>query len=1477
MVPHMHTIAAPWLAGTYDSDRSAAKAAQDALKQTFNTPDKLANLSRVFQKDILTYCKDVIQNETVQTISDERSVSKDDAEATYARVIATCLAVISNLVQELPLEEQDKQHEIYAELLGDDQLWAFTSHDDVSVRRAALRLLRNGLDKKRDLVQDNLKVIGTALIAKALPSDQTGSATELVHTTADLTTAFPTMWTSEYSSKKSPLSRLRQCVKRGSQNSPPDYWSSLWRLLSNVAIEVLPKDSNEVKDLLKALHEGATNRDERFNASSAWETYFKIVDLISRQLPENEQDEIIMSFVLPVIEQYLNPTEAQSQWSLSGARPAWNVSKAAHCSKLANVLVTKWPQCTAQLIESIKTSQPEQSKEFEKSQKAVAAAGERWALLQVEFLKGDYQISDALRQAFQSAVDEVVRESLDLLRSRNGKPLGAAAVIDGLLTNCPQLMATSQDSIVAFLKKDASNFVLSPSQPQLFSLLYHLHESPQFDTIWTAIAHALSSTEESPEKISAFRSFLASPRVKPAAKLALESTDVQKFLQSECESLLLDDHDWTFISSVLKHSADIMSAETRDHIMSTMLSSLSVSDQAKPALQGLDNISKNNKSIMDEFMAKSQGSELLPKLLLLEESPDEEVAQKANDLSKQLFKGSGTGKVPSASIDVVQKSLNSVSTSSLPIHTTIDMAGRLIDQSGTEPVPSIMPDITAWRTSLDLILAEPSPPSLSIMSPIGGSVFLTEPDAKTGSPRVAQDSDGYSLPLRCALYIVRLFSREGLFDTLPGDTQTNILFLLDITTVLAGDNISVRNSNAMWAARSADQEANVIEYISQAYDFVKNNLKGEGNGPKTYTQLAEGHLHEAKGLRPYAFHHARVYATMRAQALEIHGCSRLDAKNYLDMIKAHRKTPDNFQLPALLAAFKQPLWTNGELNRYTNELVADITGADIEKEAKQTFERLVYLNIIISDQEIADGTIAKQRLIFYVKHVIPWLEQSEVPAPLKAEVFKSLAVLMPCMSDMYGEHWSQLLNATVSTWTLLASEDQDVELRTVLLNASLRLFGSLRSLKTGDEPNDDLVDAWKEKEPEMAKALIDLLAQNQDVSDDEHQPLKITNDLIAREISKLSKIELDDAGRLYSLLYAPSHSVQQTSFNLLHRQIPASQEQISFDAALENKSAHLPDELLSLILETPTLESLADASFERSMPLDLKGYLYSWMLIFDHFTNSSYKVKTDYIENLKEGDYLAPLLNFTFDFLGHSVGRPFDASKVDVTKYIPDTEESPEKDTQWLLTHLYYLALTHVASLTKAHFLSLTSRQTSLAVSSWTSKHISPRIISESLASVSEWSNTAGSDPEYSDFTVKVSSRSKEVNVSYLVDEQTMAIVVRLPDEYPLQGAKVDGISRVAVDEKRWQSWLRNCQGVITFSNGNLIDGLSSWRKNVTGALKGQTECAICYSIISSDKQLPSKRCGTCKNLFHSSCLFKWFKSSNASSCPLCRNAFNYG
>lgn len=168
-------------------------------------------------------------------------------------------------------------------------------------------------------------------------------------------------------------------------------------------------------------------------------------------------------------------------------------------------------------------------------------------------------------------------------------------------------------------------------------------------------------------------------------------------------------------------------------------------------------------------------------------------------------------------------------------------------------------------------------------------------------------------------------------------------------------------------------------------------------------------------------------------------------------------------------------------------------------------------------------------------------------------------------------------------------------------------------------------------------------------------------------------------------------------------------------------------------------------------------------------------------------------------------------------------------------------------------------------------------MIADALQGVSEWDSTQDSHEERA-LTVKISPKTGEIIASILVDEESppVAISIFLPPAYPLQPAMVVGRSRVLVDEKKWKSWLLTIQGVIMFANGNLVDGLLAFRRNVQGALKGQNECAICYSVISTDMQTPNKRCATCKNTFHSVCLFRWFKSSNQSTCPLCRNSFVY-
>lgn len=274
------------------------------------------------------------------------------------------------------------------------------------------------------------------------------------------------------------------------------------------------------------------------------------------------------------------------------------------------------------------------------------------------------------------------------------------------------------------------------------------------------------------------------------------------------------------------------------------------------------------------------------------------------------------------------------------------------------------------------------------------------------------------------------------------------------------------------------------------------------------------------------------------------------------------------------------------------------------------------------------------------------------------------------------------------------------------VHASLKLYAQMRKLTTIDEPNDDLIEAWNDAEQPVANGLINLLKHAQHFPDEFHQPLKMVNDVLARQIAHVSLEHLEATEELYPLLYVESQPVQQTAFNILHKQIPAAQEQISIDTALEKTTARLPEELLSLIMEAPTVAALGEVNFERNVPLPLRGYLLSWLLVFDHLEHASFKVKNDYIEHVKEGDNLPGLLNFTFDFLGHAHNKPVDISKLDITTYEADVEP-PRKDLQWLLTHLYFLSLRHVPSLTKSWFISCKSRATVVTLEPWTEKYAS--------------------------------------------------------------------------------------------------------------------------------------------------------------------------
>uniref|UniRef100_A0A6M2DZX6 E3 ubiquitin-protein ligase listerin n=1 Tax=Xenopsylla cheopis TaxID=163159 RepID=A0A6M2DZX6_XENCH len=138
---------------------------------------------------------------------------------------------------------------------------------------------------------------------------------------------------------------------------------------------------------------------------------------------------------------------------------------------------------------------------------------------------------------------------------------------------------------------------------------------------------------------------------------------------------------------------------------------------------------------------------------------------------------------------------------------------------------------------------------------------------------------------------------------------------------------------------------------------------------------------------------------------------------------------------------------------------------------------------------------------------------------------------------------------------------------------------------------------------------------------------------------------------------------------------------------------------------------------------------------------------------------------------------------------------------------------------------------------------------------------------------VKVNA-AYEVLAIYTVDEVNMEILISLPYNYPLGPVKVMSRKEIC-GTNQWRTWVRQLTLFLTHQNGNIWDGLTQWKSNLDKRFDGVEECYVCYSVVhASTHQLPKSTCKTCRKKFHSQCLYKWFNTSNKSTCPICRNMF---
>lgn len=898
---HMPKSVGAWLCGLYDGDRSVVDATQNALRQVFNSPEKIQNIRRAYQQPILEYCRDAIDRETPQTLSDERTVSPDDAEAKFSRVISACISLLGSLLTNLKPEEISKHQAEYDGLFGDQKLWDFATHSDASVRRATHRFLRTCLEKQPDAVKSHLRSISKAYLATGLDSDQTGSSVDYVDTLALLTAAYPSVWTDEYSSKTSVDRRLRQFLKKGSQAGPQQYWVRAASLLEAVPKDALPSNSADAIKLLSAMHDGISRREEsRINLEAAYGAYLGLVRSLCVDLGGEDQTKVLEDMLLPLIAQHLRPSPETSDWSVS-PNASHLVAKATVVSSMPTILETTWPNYTTQLIDDIKTSAPEQSKDYEKSQTALIQKGSRLAALQKQVLQGQDGIQ--LRALFQRSCASITREALAVVSNRNGKPYGAAGVVAELLHRDRDMIVADKktaDDLEKFVGSELPRLILTPSSSHLVDILYSLSDSTSFGQGWAAALKAILEGSDSPTRTKALEALLTSRKVPKSFDLALGDSSLQDYIKSSVREALTGSTEWDAFHRILQSPAKILAPNTTDEILSYMTQSLSISQEAPYALQGLRQIVRQNPSILKDFLSTQQGSGLLQTLLFASESGDEVIARDAAAVNASIQTVLTAGSDTKQSMyGLVQQGLKEATQTSVSIETLVELAKQLIKPgSSWDEIKGVFPNIEDWAAALLPFLDAAPKTSLAIANPLSGAVYLVQESQSKPAIKIPRDADGYSAAYRISQYVIRLFKETNLFpvEKVPADIRENFLRNIALTVQLSDDNLGLAGANWLWADYSADVEADAISFMADAHQFVNQELKNlkTSRGSESSEFLLDWALSLLSKIKPEAspesYYSARTYSVLVADALEIHGWRNTETEKLQETLKTIRRS-----------------------------------------------------------------------------------------------------------------------------------------------------------------------------------------------------------------------------------------------------------------------------------------------------------------------------------------------------------------------------------------------------------------------------------------------------------------------------------------------------------------------------------------------------------------------------------------------------------
>ncbi|KAI8341835.1 hypothetical protein BC941DRAFT_466733 [Chlamydoabsidia padenii] len=615
-----------------------------------------------------------------------------------------------------------------------------------------------------------------------------------------------------------------------------------------------------------------------------------------------------------------------------------------------------------------------------------------------------------------------------------------------------------------------------------------------------------------------------------------------------------------------------------------------------------------------------------------------------------------------------------------------------------------------------------------------------------------------------------------------------------------------------------------------------------------------------------------------------------ELEGWLPLMKAENEQVSPLTKCALITSFKQ---TIGELPSYRylqGDLANKLSGSDgfqIFDDRPEAWQWLSILNS--STLQFGSLAIPPQRLMYLLNTVKGWFGQDyddHLEVTQRKKVHGQMAILFDNICDtlqeVSGSQWDFFLDC-VYEW--ISYNDANELDGLPLMYNSLRLLATLLNL--AKDGNQDIADAIKEHWKEIGGALWTCFAKEKDIVLPLSQPRRRYQELLADILGEVPHKVLQstaDMPQVMHLLGSTNDALQNRAFFILKELIKEQTSNLSVQMEFsqsddEQETKYIDNSLYQRLVNAPAISTWDITFIEEKELHEILGFMLSWLLMFEHFNDITFKLKQVYTSELKHADALDRLVPFLFKILNVGTGHgasPFDLTPWDCSIYeLEGFDIMADTSYSLLAAHLYYQTLKHIPSLARSWWINHKNRVLVIAVEQYTEQHFSGLLISHEMELMNRPDIKQQLEENENEFKVRTLKANNEVSATYFVDEESMQISIKLPNNFPLQQISVEGVQKFGVKDKQWRGWMFAIAAVIGTQNGNIVDALTVFKRNVNLHFEGVGDCVICYSIISVvDRSLPKKQCRTCKNKFHASCLYKWFRSSNSASCPLCRTVF---